>query len=99
MTYTDKTSTRNAPNNRDTAPASRSASAREGDRSARTNSDNKQVAPHEREQMIATAAYFRAAQRGFTPGNEVQDWLQAEAEVDRRLRGTDSAASPHPRTG
>jgi hypothetical protein len=37
--------------------------------------------------MIATAAYFRAEQRGFTPGAEVEDWLQAEAEVDRLLRG------------
>lgn len=87
MTYTDKNLTRNAPNNRDTASASRSASAREGKRSASKSSDKNQVAPHEREQMIATAAYFRAAQRGFTPGAEVQDWLQAEAEIDRLLRG------------
>ena len=34
-----------------------------------------------REQMIAEAAYFRAEQRGFMPGNELSDWLQAEAEV------------------
>lgn len=38
------------------------------------------VAP--REQMIAEAAYFRAEQRGFTPGNEMSDWLQAEADVE-----------------
>lgn len=34
-----------------------------------------------REQMIAEAAYFRAEQRGFAPGNEMSDWLQAEADV------------------
>jgi hypothetical protein len=34
--------------------------------------------------MIAVAAYYRAEQRGFAPGGEVMDWLQAEAE----LRGT-----------
>lgn len=35
-----------------------------------------------REQMIAEAAYFRAQQRGFEPGNEMSDWLQAEADVE-----------------
>jgi hypothetical protein len=35
-----------------------------------------------REQMIAEAAYFRAEQRGFAPGNEMADWLQAEADVE-----------------
>jgi hypothetical protein len=37
--------------------------------------------PH---RVIAVAAYYRAEQRGFAPGGEVMDWLQAEAE----LRGT-----------
>jgi hypothetical protein len=32
--------------------------------------------------MIAQLAYFRAEQRGFAPGGELQDWLDAEAEVD-----------------
>jgi hypothetical protein len=32
------------------------------------------------EEMIAVSAYFRAEQRGFSPGNELDDWLQAEAE-------------------
>lgn len=35
-----------------------------------------------REQMIAEAAYFRAEQRGFVPGNEMSDWLQAESDVE-----------------
>ncbi|MGE0114960.1 MAG: DUF2934 domain-containing protein [Steroidobacteraceae bacterium] len=30
---------------------------------------------------IAEAAYHRAAQRGFEPGHELDDWLSAEAEV------------------
>lgn len=34
-----------------------------------------------REQMIAEAAYFRAERRGFSPGNEMSDWLEAEADV------------------
>lgn len=35
--------------------------------------------------MIATAAYFRAQMRGFEPGAELQDWLEAEAEIDRLI--------------
>lgn len=30
---------------------------------------------------IATAAYFRAQERGFEHGQEIDDWLAAEAEV------------------
>ena len=35
--------------------------------------------------LIAEAAYFRALNRGFQPGYEVEDWLAAESEVDRRV--------------
>lgn len=31
-----------------------------------------------REEMIATAAYYRAEARGFAPGCEMDDWLAAE---------------------
>ncbi len=40
-----------------------------------------------REELIATAAYFRAAQRGFAPGNELEDWLAAEREFDAASGG------------
>lgn len=35
--------------------------------------------------MIAEAAYFRAQQRHFSPGHEVEDWLDAERQVDEML--------------
>jgi hypothetical protein len=35
--------------------------------------------------LIEEAAYYRAAQRGFTPGHELEDWVQAESEVMRRV--------------
>ncbi|TMH60779.1 MAG: DUF2934 domain-containing protein [Betaproteobacteria bacterium] len=41
--------------------------------------------------LIAQAAYYRAEQRGFQPGFEVDDWLAAEAEVMTRLRGPKAA--------
>lgn len=46
-----------------------------------------------REQRIAEAAYFRAEQRGFSPGNEMSDWLDAEANVDRMLESLPAASS------
>lgn len=33
---------------------------------------------------IEEAAYYRAQQRGFAPGYELDDWVAAEAEVMRR---------------
>ena len=48
------------------------------------------MAPHiheDRNACIAEAAYFIAERRGFAPGRELEDWLQAENEVDARLIG------------
>ena len=39
----------------------------------------------DRYRMIAEAAYFRAEQRGFVAGSEVDDWLAAEMEIDALL--------------
>ena len=36
-----------------------------------------------RRRMIAEAAYYRAQQRGFQPGYELEDWLAAENEIVR----------------
>jgi hypothetical protein len=49
------------------------------------------ISAQEREMLIARAAYFRAEKRGFSPGGELQDWIEAEAEV-LRLTGVASAA-------
>lgn len=37
--------------------------------------------------MIATAAYYLAAARNFTPGHELDDWLEAERTVRAKLYG------------
>lgn len=37
----------------------------------------------QRLEYIATAAYYKAVSRGFAPGEELDDWLQAEAEFDK----------------
>jgi len=46
-----------------------------------------------REEMVRTAAYFRAERRGFAPGYEWEDWLAAEAEVSA-LAGSRPAPKP-----
>ncbi len=43
------------------------------------------VSAEERERMIASEAYFRAERRGFAPGHELEDWCEAEADIDRQL--------------
>ena len=51
----------------------------------------------DRQAMIAEAAYYRAERRGFDAGNDIDDWLEAEAEIDGQLvgdRGEDGARFP-----
>jgi hypothetical protein len=43
------------------------------------------INPEYRRALIAEAAYLRAERRHFAPGYEVDDWLNAESEVDTRL--------------
>jgi hypothetical protein len=38
--------------------------------------------PDERYAKISEAAYYRAERRGFAPGSEDNDWLDAENEID-----------------
>jgi len=37
--------------------------------------------------MIAEAAYYKAEKRGFHPGNEHRDWLEAKNEIIRSVYG------------
>ncbi|MGH8227389.1 MAG: DUF2934 domain-containing protein [Steroidobacteraceae bacterium] len=43
-----------------------------------------------REDLIREAAYFRAERREFAPGGELEDWLEAEYEIDRRIETRDA---------
>ncbi len=35
--------------------------------------------------MIRRAAYLRSLNRGFQPGQELQDWLAAEQEIEELI--------------
>jgi len=71
-----------------TAPA-KPAPAKEASASktkaSRSAAPTRVVTPDMRRAMIAEAAYLRAERRGFAQGNEEEDWLAAEAEVDKLL--------------
>jgi hypothetical protein len=51
------------------------------------------LSAEERQKMIAEAAYFRAEGRGFDGGDALADWIEAEAEVNERLRQMEHDAS------
>ena len=40
----------------------------------------------ERHRKIQELAYLKAEKRGFAPGHELEDWLEAEQEVDDASR-------------
>jgi len=44
-------------------------------------------ADHDVRKLVSEAAFFIAEQRGFAPGHETSDWLQAEKEIEKSLRG------------
>lgn len=47
----------------------------------------------ERHRMISEAAYFRAERRGFAPGAELEDWLEAETDMDREMQSGGSRSA------
>lgn len=52
------------------------------------------IEPDHRRAMISDAAYFRAEKRDFSPGHDVDDWLEAEQEIDSLLDAdTDEAGT------
>lgn len=67
-----------------TAPVKSTVSKTAATRSSKAKSIGK-VTPEQRYRMICDAAYFKAEKRNFAPENEIQDWLDAEAEINRML--------------
>ncbi|MDP2132948.1 MAG: DUF2934 domain-containing protein [Sulfuritalea sp.] len=45
----------------------------------------KAVSGEQRRYYVEVAAYHIAERRGFAPGNPLDDWVQAEAEIERLL--------------
>jgi hypothetical protein len=43
-----------------------------------------EVSRADRDRRMAVTAYLRAERRGFIPGAELEDWLEAEKDEDSR---------------
>ncbi len=48
--------------------------------------------PEDRARMIEEAAYYRFLHRGLVDGDDVNDWLAAEAEIDGSCRRAERPA-------
>jgi hypothetical protein len=63
------------------AAAPRKTTAEERSGAMDTLMRHEQSPPDEMRRQIEEAAYYRAKRRGFEPGHELEDWIQAESEV------------------
>lgn len=54
-------------------------------RAAGSENSHTEISEQERAEMIAQAAFLRAEKRGFAGGRELDDWLEAEAEINGLL--------------
>lgn len=52
-----------------------------------TTATSNRITPESRWKLIAVSAYHKSQARGFVPGREVEDWLEAEGEIDRLIAG------------
>ena len=67
-------------------PVVKTAPKASGAKPARSRAKKPAGVPAEqRRNYIEMAAYYIAERRGFAPGNPLEDWVQAEAEIDRLL--------------
>jgi hypothetical protein len=49
----------------------------------------------QRDELVRLVAYSFYERRGYIAGNELEDWLQAEMEVERQLAAGSGSAAPH----
>jgi len=46
---------------------------------------NSQIYNKQINEMIAEAAYYKAEKRSFTEGSDLQDWLEAERDISKKV--------------
>ncbi|MBI3525740.1 MAG: DUF2934 domain-containing protein [Betaproteobacteria bacterium] len=78
-----KNAPKNTPSARAKPGSARPARAETG---ARTAPALLPISDEHRRRYIELAAFYIAERRGFSGGNSLEDWLQAEAEIDQLLR-------------
>jgi len=65
--------------------APRKTAAKVAKKTTARKAQRKAVTPEQRYRLVAEAAFLKAEQRGFEGGDPVQDWLDAEQEVEGSL--------------
>ena len=53
---------------------------------ASRESTSSEIEGEDKLSCIAVAAYYKAEARGYEPGHEMQDWLDAEAEIMEKTK-------------
>jgi len=54
------------------------------------------VTESQRHEAVQVAAYYLAERRGFEPGHELEDWINAEAQLDATVgTGQRDTEVPH----
>jgi hypothetical protein len=51
---------------------------------SKSPSINAAMDPDKFNAMVTERAYFKAEKRGFAPGHELDDWLEAEKEISNQ---------------
>ena len=59
-------------------------------------SESPELTAEARRRRIAIAAFYRAEARGFSPGGEVEDWLEAEREIEALEEGANRIQARQP---
>ena len=76
-----------------TAKASPTAAKRDAKAIKQPAGKDSNASDEERWRLTAIAAYYRAEARGFAPGEELDDWLAAERDIELDPRAVASASS------
>jgi len=70
-----------------TSKATTTKTTRKSTKPTKSDTSLIESSPEERWKVIAVAAYHKAEKRGFAQGNELQDWIEAEKEIDTLFIG------------
>jgi hypothetical protein len=84
------------------APAETRAAASAASDTESTPVSSTETTAEARRRRTAIAAFYRAQARGFAPGKELEDWLEAEREIDALDAGRHeqaATAQPAPAAG
>ena len=79
------TTTQKTPTTKSSKTDKISKSAKTTQRSNKETTKTEIVFSEQRHRMISDSAYCLAEDRGFEPGLEMTDWLEAEKQVDVTL--------------